>query len=82
VVVVRKLVAGSVVTLPLVGEYYRQAQDLAYPSTHALATVLDVNGDGTQEVVVQSTSWEGMAITIYAVQAGMVQQVGSVGCHE
>ncbi len=82
VVVVRKLVAGSVVTLPLVGEYYRQAQELAYPSTHALATVLDVNGDGSQEIVVHSTLWEGTATTIYAVQAGTVQQVGSVGCQE
>ena len=82
VVVVRKLVADTVVTLPLVSEYYRQAQELAYPSTHAIATVLDVNGDGTQEIVVQSTSWEGSATAIYAVHAGMVQQVGSVGCHE
>jgi hypothetical protein len=82
VVVVRKRVAGSVVTLPLVGEYYRQAQDLAYPSTHALATVLDVNGDGTMEIVVQNTLWEGTTTTIYAVHDRLVQQVGSVGCHE
>jgi len=82
VVVVRKLVAGSVVTLPLVGEYYRQAQDLAYPSTHALATILDVNGDGTHEIVVHSTLWEGTTTTIYAVHDRLVQQVGSVGCHE
>jgi len=82
VVVVRKLVAGTVVTLPLVGEYYRQAQELAYPSTHVLATVLDVNGDGTQEIVVQSTLWEGTATAIYAVHAGMVQHVGSMGCQE
>jgi len=60
-------------TLPLVGEYYRQAEELAYPSTHALATVLDVNGDGTMEIVVHSTLWEGTATTIYAVQAGTVQ---------
>ncbi len=82
VVVVRKLVAGSVVTLPLVGEYYRQAQELAYPSTHALATVLDVNGDGTLEIVVHSTFWEGTATTIYAVHDSTMQPVGSVGCHE
>ena len=81
-VVLRKLVAGTVVTLPLVADYYRQAQELAYPSIHALAAILDVNGDGTQEIVVQSTSWEGLATAIYAVQAGTVQQVGSVGCHE
>jgi hypothetical protein len=82
VVVVRKLVASNLVTLPLVSDYYRQAQELAYPSTHALATILDMNGDGIQEIVVQSTRWEGMTTTIYAVHAGMVQQVGSVGCHE
>jgi hypothetical protein len=81
-VVVRKLVAGEVVTLPLVGEYYRQAEELAYPSTHALAAVLDLNGNGTQEIVIQSTRWEGAATTIYAVHDRMVQQVGSVGCHE
>jgi hypothetical protein len=81
-VVVRKLVADTVVTLPLVGEYYRQAQELAYPSTHTIATVLDVNGDGTQEIVVQSIFWEGTATTIYAVHDSMVQHVGSVGCHE
>jgi hypothetical protein len=82
VVVIRKLVAGTVVTLPLVGQYYRQAQELAYPSTHTIGTVLDVNGDGTQEIVVHSTFWEGTATTIYAVHDSMVQHVGSVGCHE
>lgn len=81
-VVVRKLVNRTVVTLPLVADYYRQAQELAYPSTHTIAAMLDVNGDGTQEIVVQSTRWEGMAITIYAVQAGGAQQIGSVGCQE
>jgi hypothetical protein len=69
-------------TLPLVADYYRHAQELAYPSTHALATVLDVNDGGTLEIVVPSTSWEGMAITIYTVQAGTVQQVASLGCQE
>jgi hypothetical protein len=81
-VVVRKLIAGTVVTLPLVGDYYRHTQELAYPSTHTLAAVLDVDGDGTQEIVVRSTAWEGMRTTIYAVRADMVQQVSSVGCHE
>jgi hypothetical protein len=82
VVVVRKLVAGTVVTLPLVADSYRQAQELAYPSTHTIATVLDVNEDGTLEIVVQSIFWEGTATTIYAVHDRMVQPLGSVGCQE
>lgn len=79
-VMLRKIVAGDVISLPLVVEVYPQAEELAYPYVHTVVGVLDLNDDGSLEVVVHGARWEGMRMLIFEIEGGDIHIVLSVTC--
>lgn len=81
-VVLRKVSGNTVLTLPLVANYYLKAQKLAYPNQYTLATVLDLNGDGKMEIGVGITGWEKVGTLGYEVEGNAVKNVLSMRCSE
>jgi hypothetical protein len=79
-VMLRKIVGGDVITLPLVVEVYPEAIELAYPFVYTVVGVLDLNDDGRLEVVVHGAHWEGMRMMVFEVDGGDVHMVLSVAC--
>ena len=61
----RKVIGDSVVTVPVVGDYYSEAATNRFPSHYSLAFVGDLNGDGRLEVMVGISRWEGSGATIF-----------------
>lgn len=77
VVLMRKVVGNDVVTIPLVKDYYVTSlpeAELTYPSTYSLAGALDLNRDGTLEVIVDVSRWEGGGAIIYRVDGQNVRE--------
>jgi hypothetical protein len=75
VVLMRKITAGAVQTIPLAEEYYPTGciGDCA-PAAHGVAAVLDVNGDGVMEVVLSWRNYKARGKSIYrAEDGGMVR---------
>jgi hypothetical protein len=75
VVLMRKITAGAVQTIPLAEEYYPTGciADCA-PAAHRVAAVLDVSGDGVMEVVLSWRNSEARGKSIYrAEEGGMVR---------
>jgi len=77
VVFLRRVVAGAVKTEVLTGEFYTtnstdEAMEISYVSK--IAAVVDANGDGKMEVVVESKYYEGFGFS--------VQELKNDGLHE
>jgi transcriptional regulator with XRE-family HTH domain len=75
VVLMRKITAGAVQTIPLAEEYYPTGciADCA-PAAYRVAAVLDVSGDGVMEVVLSWQNYEARGKSIYrAEEGGMVR---------
>jgi hypothetical protein len=78
VVLMRKVTGNTVVTVPLVKEYYVSTDpelEMSYPNTYTLAEAVDLNGDGTLEVVVDVRRWEGWGAIVYRVDGQNVREV-------
>jgi hypothetical protein len=74
----RKVLGNRVVTVPLVQDYYVTSvpkAELTYPLTYALAGALDLNRDGTLEVIVDVSRWEGGGAIIYRVDGQNVREI-------
>jgi hypothetical protein len=83
VVLMRKVVGNDVVTVQLAGEFYVTSVpelEIAYPNTYTLAEALDLNGDGTLEVVVDVRRWEGWGAIVYRVDGQNVREVLKAIC--
>jgi hypothetical protein len=78
VVLLRKQTAPQ--TVQLVGEYYPAARNLAYPKTYSLSAVLDLNGDGRMEVILDARRWEGGGKLIYAFDGTAVYPIFNTVC--
>lgn len=80
-VLLRRIVDGTVRQRPLDEEYYRETcvAECA-PSSFWIAAVLDANGDGTMEVVTGFRYFEGEGKRIYAVEQGEAREVLSWRC--
>ena len=78
VVLMRKVVGNDVVTIPLLKDYYVTSlpeAELAYPLTYTLAGALDLNQDGTLEVIVDVSRWEGGGVIVYRVDGQNAREV-------
>ena len=78
IVLMRKVTGNTVVTVPLVKEYYVSTDpelEMSYPNTYTLAEAVDLNGDGTLEVVVDVRRWEGWGAIVYRVDGQNVREV-------
>jgi hypothetical protein len=79
-VFVRTVVGGAVRTLALAEEYYPAASNEKILNTHTIAAVLDLDGDGTMEVVTRGDYYEGDWGTIHRVRGGRKEELASAGC--
>lgn len=80
-VLLRKVVAGTVETIPIVEEYYPKGciAECA-PVAYRIAAALDINGDGVLEVVVEFSYFEGTGKSVYGVKGKEVVQLMSWRC--
>jgi hypothetical protein len=78
IVLLRRVVAGKVVTEFVAGQVFPTDQDT--PNVYEIPAVLDLNGDGKLEVIVHSQYYEGSATTIYDCSGGKCKDVLSVFC--
>jgi len=76
VVLMRKVIGNSVLTIPLISEYYvASAPELSFPNTYTLTDAIDLNQDGTLEVVVGVSRWEGRGAIVYRVDGQNAREV-------
>jgi hypothetical protein len=78
VVLMRKVIGDQVLTIPLVKDYYVSsvpAVELSYPYTYTLVDAVDLNHDGTLEVVVEVSRWEGGGAIVYRIDGQNVREV-------
>lgn len=80
VVLLRRIANGKVVTQMLEGEFYREAKEFNAPSAYRVAAVLDLNGDGVLEVVIDGAYYEGAWMAIYQCTPRQIKKVLSAGC--
>lgn len=83
VVLMRKVIGDQVRTIPLVQDYYVSsvpAVELSYPKTYTLVDALDLNHDGTLEVIVEVSRWEGGGAIVYRVDGQNVREVMRAIC--
>jgi hypothetical protein len=81
-IVLRKIINGEVVTIPLMMDVYTEPEDLAYPTIYTVGGVFDLNGDGRLEVIVKGRRWEGWSIYIFDIDEETAQAVLSKVCHQ
>jgi hypothetical protein len=80
-VLMRKVVGDQVITIPLIHDYYiSSAPELTYPNTYSLTEAIDLNQDGTLEVVVGVRRWEGLGAAVYRVDGQNVREVMRAIC--
>jgi hypothetical protein len=83
VVLMRKVIGNNVLTIPLVKDYYVSSipeLEMSYPNTYTLAEAVDLNGDGTLEVIVDVRRWEGWGAIVYRVDGQNVREVLRAVC--
>ena len=74
------LVGGQVRTVMLADEYHPRASNEQIINEHAVAGVLDVDGDGAYEIVTHSRYYEGDWATVHRVRNGRKQELATTGC--
>lgn len=84
-VLLRRVVGGKVETQMFEGEFHPQAyvsKDDSFdaPSAYKVVAVLDLDGDGKMEIVVESKYYEGEATTIFHYDLKMYKALLTVGC--
>ena len=79
-VFLRKVVQGKVVTRIITGEYYPQAKKFTGPAEHRIIGVLDLNGDGSLEIVLSGRYYEGEWVDAYRVDGAKIIKLFRMGC--
>lgn len=77
-VLLRKVIDGTVVTIPLAEYYFTHDDkeiDPPIPYQYTLEAVLDVNGDGVMEVITGWNYYEGIGKTIHTVKGNRATAV-------
>lgn len=80
IVMLRRVAAGKVQTQLVAGELYSKADASNAPNIYKIAAVLDLNGDGKLEVIVNSFYYEGGETTVYGCDPDKLEAVLSVEC--
>lgn len=69
-VAIRRIVDKKVRTQVLNGEFYPKREPDAAPSIHEISGVLDLNGDGVLEVLVNTAYYEGGGLKVWEMKKG------------
>ncbi len=79
-VLLRRVVAGKVRTQLVTGEFYPKQKVFNAPGQYEIGAVLDLDGDGRLEVVVQAAYYEGGWTTIYRCGEKKIEELLTVAC--
>lgn len=79
-VFVRKVVNGTVRTVPLQAEYFPVDADTLMLTEYSVAGILDLDGDGTMEIVMRGRYYEGSSTTVYRLRGTRKQELATAGC--
>lgn len=79
VVFLRHVVDGAVQTQVLGSAVYPEAEEYSAPLQYSVGAVLDVDGDGTLEVIVRDIYYEGIGAIVYRWSATGMEQILSAG---
>lgn len=79
-VLLRREVKGAVKTSLVAGEFYPKSKNFNAPASYKVLAMLDCDGDGTLEVIVQAGYYEGGWTTIYRCSPQKIVEVASVAC--
>jgi hypothetical protein len=79
-VMLRRVVEGKVKTQLIAGEFYPKAKNSTAPSKYEIGAVLDLDGDGKLEVILQAGYYEGGWTTIYRCTPAKVEELLTVSC--
>lgn len=79
-VFLRKEVQGKVVTSIIAGEFYPKAKKFNAPNEYRVIGVLDLNGDGSMEVVLSGLYYEGDWVDAYRVDGTKITKIFTMGC--
>lgn len=80
IITLRRLDGDKVKTSIVNGEVYPKSDEAAAPNTHEVAAVLDLDGDGTLEVLVRTTYYEGGGMEVYKLRNGTLERVLEIEC--
>jgi hypothetical protein len=80
-ILLRTVVSDSVVSIPLVENYYVTNDAPAAANQYRIMAILDLNGDGQMEIVVRGERYEGQTTVVYEVadttsQAVLISEAG------
>ena len=79
-VALRRVVKGKVQTQILEGDFYPKTVKDAAPNTYKISGLLDLNGDGTLEVLVDSAYYEGGGLKVWQLQKDKLVTVLEIEC--
>jgi hypothetical protein len=84
-VILRRTVAGKVETQLVDGEFHPKAyvsknDSFDAPNVYTMMAVLDLDGDGKMEIVINSSYYEGASTTIYRCKPNKVEKLLTVSC--
>lgn len=79
-VAMRRLVGGKVRTQVVAADFYPKADENAAPLTYSVMGVLDLDGDGALEVIVNSTYYEGGGVEVWRLQKDELTRVLQIDC--
>ena len=83
-IMLRTIYKGTVKNILLEGSFNISSIDSVesrvVPNTYELTSILDLNGDGSMEIVIYSYYYEGSFTTAYTLKDGKVKAVLDAGC--
>ncbi len=79
-VLLRRVAGGKVETMLIEGEFYPKGVHFNAPNAYTISAVLDLDGDGKMEVMVEYGYYEGGGATVYRVTGRKPEQLLQFGC--
>lgn len=80
VVYLRRLVNGKVKTQILGGDFHAKASEFSAPNTYKVSGLLDLDGDGTLEILIHSAYYEGGGTTVWKLKGDTFVKVLDLAC--
>jgi hypothetical protein len=77
---VLKAHGGNLTLVELAGNYFSQGGDFVAPYEYRTLAILDLNGDGALEIVVNGNYYEGASTSAFQVEATSAQALLTVSC--
>jgi hypothetical protein len=79
-VLLRREVKGAVKTMLIAGEFYPKAKNFNAPASYEVLALLDCDGDGAMEVIIEAEYYEGGWTTVHRCTPQKIEEVARVAC--